>query len=82
MKERLANTHEKFIDHVKKYRSKQLSNDPDIFSGEIYSGESSLEKGLVDEIGSMVQFLSNRYPDSKLDFPDSKNNIFSKLRGW
>lgn len=54
---------------MKKYRSGKLANDPELWTGQVYTGEKSLEKGLVDEVGSMVKVLSGKYPDANLDFP-------------
>lgn len=42
---------------MKKYRSTKLANDPEIFSGQVYTGENGLEKGLIDEVGSMVRVM-------------------------
>lgn len=65
----MHHTHQKFIAHVKKYRTTKLANDPELFSGQIYTGEQGLEKGLVDEVGSIVRVMESKYPDAKLDFP-------------
>lgn len=48
----LANIHQQFIDAVKKGRGDRLIDDKIIFSGLIWTGEQSIELGLVDAIGS------------------------------
>lgn len=48
----LAVTHEQFINVVKKGRGDRLLDDPEIFSGLIWTGEQALEKGLIDGLGS------------------------------
>jgi protease-4 len=49
----LTNIHEQFIDSVKKGRGDKLKQDvDDLFSGLIWTGEQSLEIGLVDELAS------------------------------
>lgn len=48
----LDTTHQQFIDQVKKGRGDKLVNDPDLFSGLVWTGEQALEKGLVDGLGS------------------------------
>ncbi|MDX2506753.1 MAG: S49 family peptidase [Gammaproteobacteria bacterium] len=48
----LANVHKQFIDVVKKGRGDKLKDDPLLFSGYIWTGEQSLELGLVDKLGS------------------------------
>ena len=48
----LADIHQQFVDVVKKGRGEKLVNDEKIFSGLIWTGEQSLEIGLVDELAS------------------------------
>jgi len=48
----LAEIHQQFVDVVKKGRGDKLINDEKIFSGLIWTGEQSLELGLVDALGS------------------------------
>ncbi len=49
----LQNIHQQFIEAVKKGRGDRLKeNAADLFSGLIWTGEQSLEIGLVDELGS------------------------------
>jgi protease IV len=49
----LKEVHQQFITAVKDGRGDQLSNDPEIFSGRIYSGNQGLNLGLADAIGSV-----------------------------
>ena len=51
----LNELHEQFISAVREGRGKRLKNDPDLFSGLIWSGEKAVAMGLVDEIGSAGQ---------------------------
>ena len=48
----LAVTHAQFIEVVKSGRGERLMDDPEIFSGLIWTGEQALEKGLIDGLGS------------------------------
>ncbi len=48
----LTDIHQQFIDVVKKGRGDKLANDEIIFSGLIWTGEQSIELGLVDALGS------------------------------
>lgn len=48
----LNEIHQQFIDTVKKGRGDKLSQDKQLFSGLIWSGEKSLELGLIDGLGS------------------------------
>lgn len=50
----LAEVHQQFINVVKQGRGKRLvTNNPDLFSGLVWSGESGLKLGLVDALGSV-----------------------------
>jgi len=51
-KEMLADIHQQFIDVVKNGRGDKLADDEKLFSGYIWSGEKSLELGLIDALGS------------------------------
>jgi len=48
----LKKIHEQFIDVVKEGRGDRLKNDPRLFTGLIWTGEESVEMGLVDGLGS------------------------------
>ncbi len=48
----LDDVYQQFIDTVKEGRGDRLSTDEKIFSGLIWTGEQSLDLGLVDELGS------------------------------
>lgn len=48
----LAVIHRQFIDQVKKGRGERLSDDEQLFSGLIWSGEDALKLGLIDGLGS------------------------------
>ena len=48
----LNDIHQQFIDVVKKGRGKRLKNDPNLFSGYVWTGEQSVKLGLVDALGS------------------------------
>lgn len=48
----LAVTHQQFIDQVKQGRGDRLTDNPDLFSGLVWSGEQALELGLIDGLAS------------------------------
>ncbi len=48
----LNQVHQQFITAVKNGRGDRLSDDPDLFTGMIWSGESALALGLVDGLGN------------------------------
>ena len=48
----LGSIHQQFIDAVKDGRGDRLKDDPDLYSGLVWTGEDSISMGLADEIGS------------------------------
>lgn len=48
----LAVTHQQFIKVVKQGRGERLKDNPDIFSGLFWTGETAVELGLIDGLGS------------------------------
>lgn len=48
----IDNVHRLFIDAVKQGRGKRLKDDPDLFSGLIWSGEQGIPLGLADAMGT------------------------------
>jgi protease-4 len=52
-KKMLAEIHQQFIGVVKAGRGKRLKDDPDLFSGLVWSGEASIALGLADGLGSV-----------------------------
>jgi protease-4 len=56
VKAMLGDIHQQFIDTVKSGRGDRLKTDtPDLFSGYVWTGEQSIDIGLVDELGSASQ---------------------------
>jgi len=52
LQEMLDNIHQHFITAVEQGRGDRLKQDPDLFSGLIWTGEEAIKLGLVDEYGS------------------------------
>lgn len=52
VKKMLGDIHQQFIDVVRAGRGDRLSSDEEVFSGLMWTGERSIELGLVDELGS------------------------------
>jgi protease-4 len=52
LKKMLNTIHQQFIDAVKQGRGDRLADDPNIFSGLFWTGEESVDLGLVDGLGS------------------------------
>lgn len=52
MEEVLRNVHQQFVGAVKQGRGARLKDDPELFSGLVWSGEQALSLGLIDGFGS------------------------------
>jgi len=52
LQQMLNEVHQHFIDAVKQGRGERLSQQEDLFSGLIWTGEKAIELGLVDELGT------------------------------
>tara|TARA_R110002020_G_scaffold86731_10_gene214136 strand:+ start:4148 stop:5005 length:858 start_codon:yes stop_codon:yes gene_type:complete len=55
--------HRVFIDLVKGSRGSRLKDDPDLFTGQFWTGIGGKELGLVDELGDLRSTLRARYGD-------------------
>jgi protease-4 len=49
----LEAVHRQFIDAVKQGRGERLKNNPDLFSGLVWTGADGIKLGLVDEVGDL-----------------------------
>ena len=71
----LTNIHQQFIDSVKKGRGDKLKQDINgLFSGLIWTGEQSLEIGLVDELASAGHVAREVIGEEEIvDFTQAEN---------
>lgn len=70
LKDLQAQIHDTFIDHVKSRRADKLSEDKDLFTGEIWVGQRAIDVGLADAIGHVVPVLKDRFGK------DVRTNVF------
>jgi signal peptide peptidase SppA len=61
LKELQLEVHETFIDLVRERRGARLADDPDLFTGQFWTGKKAVELGLVDQLGDIRQVLKDRY---------------------
>lgn len=62
----VASIHQQFIDSVKLGRGARLSDDPQLYSGLIWSGEQAVDLGLVDGLGSSSYVARELIGEEKL----------------
>ncbi len=60
MQNLLDAVHQQFIDAVKQGRGDRLSNDPNLFSGLIYTGAQATKNGLIDGLGSVRSVIRDQ----------------------
>ncbi len=69
--------HQEFINVVEESRSNKLNKkDVELFSGEFWSGKTSLSLGLIDGIGNAEQILREKFGE------DVEIKKFEKSKGW
>lgn len=62
----LNRTHQQFIQAVKDGRGDRLADDPDIFSGLVWSGEQAVDLGLIDGLASVRQVAEEQVGVNRL----------------
>lgn len=67
--------HDVFISMVKDRRGDVLADNPDLFSGQFWSGHSARDLGLVDSLGDLMSVLRARYGE------DAEPKLFAPRRG-
>ncbi|WP_298218068.1 signal peptide peptidase SppA [Halothiobacillus sp.] len=81
MQNLLDQVHQQFIDAVKKGRGKRLANDPDLFSGLIYTGAQAQKNGLIDGLGTVRSVVRDElHLKNEVDLTPSKSP-FEELLG-
>ena len=61
LKDLQGQIHEQFKAQVKARRGSRLTEDPRLFTGEIWVGERAREVGLIDGIGHMIPVMKERF---------------------
>ena len=75
----LSDIHGQFIDVVKKGRGKRLKDNPDIFSGLMWTGAKSIELGLSDGYGTVDSVARDVFKaETVIDYTE-KENIADRL---
>lgn len=72
--------HAKFVANVRQARGNKIKDvDGSTFSGDVWTGEEALRRGLVDEVGSMVQVLAQRHPGATLDVEPERKSLLQRV---
>jgi protease-4 len=78
-KKMLGEIHQQFIEVVRKGRGARLKENPDIFSGLIWTGQKSIELGLTDALGSTEYVAREVIKAEKLVEFTPEENYFEHL---
>ncbi|MEK1887274.1 MAG: S49 family peptidase [Phyllobacterium sp.] len=71
--------HETFINLVKERRGEKLTDNPDLFTGQFWTGTRGLELGLVDALGDMRSYLRSQYgPKTRLRLIAQPRGLFGR----
>jgi len=72
----LADIHQQFIAVVKQGRGKRLKEDPEVFSGLIWTGQKAVELGLADGYGSVESVARDVIKaESIVDYTEKSNPV-------
>jgi len=72
--------HGAFIDHVTSARGSRLQADDDLFTGDVWIGRSSVERGLADGVGHLVPKMKEIFGDKVRFRPyGPKRGLFQRL---
>jgi serine protease SohB len=63
LKALLEQIHVTFKDHVSNRRNARLTQDTDLFNGDIWVGQAAIDVGLADTIGHIVPVMKERFGD-------------------
>lgn len=76
----LSDIHAQFIDHVKSRRGARLSDNPDLFTGEIWIGDRAVAEGLADGVGHLLPVLKDRFGDKvRLRRYGARRSLFKRF---
>lgn len=75
----LEDIHLQFINVVKTGRGEKLADDPQLFSGLIWTGEQGVEKGLVDELGSVEYVAREVIGEDRLKNFTTTEDLLTRL---
>ncbi len=79
IQEMMEDLHGHFIDAVKVGRGSLLSDDPEIFSGRVFTGEESIILGLSDGLGSVSSVADEVFSQPFLIDYHGEENLLDKL---
>jgi signal peptide peptidase SppA len=71
--------HAMFRDWVCERRGHVLASEPDLFTGEVWTGRRAIELGLVDRLGTLRGEIARRYPDAEVVMVEGRRPLLARL---
>ncbi|AOS60929.1 S49 family peptidase [Actinoalloteichus hymeniacidonis] len=72
--------HEQFVEWVRTRRGDRLSGSTEeLFSGEVFTGVTGRQLGLIDELGTLRQVISRRFPTAEISVAEPRKNLLARL---
>ena len=71
--------HTEFTDWVKQRRGDKLADNPELFTGEVWTGTKALELGLVDGLGSLREIVAKKYPEAEIAVAEPRKPLLARL---
>ncbi len=79
LKKMHAQLHELFVGWVKERRGKRLTEDENLFTGDVWLGAKAVELGLIDGLGSLRQIVTERFPGAEISIAEPKRPLLARL---
>jgi signal peptide peptidase SppA len=71
--------HTQFTEWVTQRRGDKLADDPDLFTGEVWTGARALELGLVDGLGSLREIVGKKFPGADISVAEPRKPLLARL---
>jgi signal peptide peptidase SppA len=75
----MGDLHDQFVGWVRSRRGAKLTEDADLFSGEVWTGAKALELGLLDGLGTLREVIAKRYPDAHVIAVEPRRPLLARL---
>ncbi|MHA6797827.1 S49 family peptidase [Bounagaea algeriensis] len=71
--------HQQFREWVTTRRGDRLTEDDELFSGEVYTGRKAVDLGLLDGLGTMRSVVREKFPDAHLVSVEPRKPLLARL---
>jgi signal peptide peptidase SppA len=71
--------HTQFTDWVRRRRGDKLADDPELFTGEVWTGARAVELGLVDGLGSLREVVAEKFPGADISVAEPRKPLLARL---